>query len=614
MNSQLVVVERPVGVAASTPNSTALPKSCSLILPYTASTTLTRKASRKHNQHSSRKAQTSTTNVALATATASTTPSVLHNWSGINVIAKRSQIHTPETEAQLSTLIQQHPAGKVCVIGSALSYEKIASIPLADQSAILVDLRHMEGLRRITDSTAVFGPATTIDSVIRILGEHGRMLPCSPGVIGIQTLAGSISTGTHGQGLFQASYADIVVSLRVVLPSGEIAIVGGPSATQHPNLNLGGDDDDKLPLHAFVTSCGMLGCITEVEIRTAPRRIFSCTKLTCDLTDLLQSYDKWNDTVEFVKVWWFPETDQVHVWLTDPADETSAPYQDFIRSDKKKPVEADVASSALNDTVHLYCTAMSHDTKSSHPSSPSASSSPSITSVSALPSPPASPQPQPQALPSIPQPDGATSSIAPQFRTVRRFADARDLTGYQEQILTKGIPVPQVNCEIAVPISQWRGATLALREWAMNNKGRLHYPFIYRATGKSQAWLNPGYTEAVVYIGLLVYLAPDGTIRPDGLDTMREVQAILATFGGLPHWGKHFVPELYDFSRAFPKWTEFENLRASLDPNNRFLSPWLASVFGPRNKSIRPAIAASLSPHHQQYQHQPHQIALAARL
>ncbi|TPX63506.1 hypothetical protein SpCBS45565_g06565 [Spizellomyces sp. 'palustris'] len=467
-------------------------------------------------------------------ATARNVPNVLHNWSGINPIARTSQIRYPKTEQQLSNLIRRSK-GKIGIVGSALSFEKIATVPLSDDTSVLVNLKHFTGLRRMTESTAVFGAQTTVDDVIRILGEHDRMMPCSPGVIGIQTLAGSMATGTHGQGLFQSAYSDIVVCLRVVLPHGEIAVIGG----EHSRSDL--------PLQAFVTSLGMLGVITEVEIRTEPRRVFACKKVTCDFDDFIEDYTKWNQQVEYVKVWWFPETDQVHVWFTDPACPKSVAYSDFLSSSRDHPIESAVCSAALNDTVSIYCTAMSHDTKSSD--------SPSSTSV------------------------------APQFKTVRRFADARDLIGYSEQILCKGIPVPQINCEIAVPMENFTSATLALREWSMRNKGRLHYPFIYRATGRSEAWLSPAFQGPVVYIGLLVYIASDGTVRDDGFETMREVQKILAQFGGLPHWGKHFVPELYDFERRYTMWTRFEQIRQKTDPENKFLNPFLGTVFGRRRST-----------------------------
>ncbi|KAJ3144392.1 hypothetical protein HDU89_008266 [Geranomyces variabilis] len=557
-----------MSVVTTSPSS-PLPLPLPLLPPSAAAAAAARSRKEKRPETTTTTVSSSApaVNIALATTCASSTATTLHNWSGINAIAHRSQIKRPRTEAQLATLVR-NATGPICSIGSALSYEKIASIPLDDPAAVLIDLSQMErsiGLLNYDSSShlATFGPATTVDSVIRILGDDlGRMLPCSPGVIGIQTLAGSISTGTHGQGLFQSSYADIVHSLRVVLPDGTVVVVGhGPQGRGRADL----------PLDAFITSMGTLGVITEITIRTAPRRVFHCTKLTTDLPALLANYDAWNSSVEFVKVWWFPETDQVHVWLTDEADPAAPATREFLASDRSKPLEAAVASAALNDTVNMYCTAMSLDTKAdaSTATPPQIAASHTASAAAA-------------ARAALALLSSSSERVpAPQFRTVRRFADARDTTGYQEQILTKGIPVPQVNCELAVPLSQWAAATLALRAWARANPGALHYPFIYRATGASSAWLAPAHNTPVVYIGLLVYLAADGTIRADGLKTMRDVQDVLAPFGALPHWGKHFVPECYDFAARYAKWDEFASLRRRLDPRNRFLSSWLARVLEP---------------------------------
>ncbi|KAJ3180194.1 hypothetical protein HDU85_004197 [Gaertneriomyces sp. JEL0708] len=466
----------------------------------------------------------------------------LYNWSGVHPIAKRSQIHRPTSEEELCHLVRR--ARQVCAVGKGLSYEKISSISTEDD-AILVDLKHFSGLKKLSKTTATFGAGTSIDQVIKILGEHGRMMPCSPGVIGIQTLGGSISTGTHGQGLYQSSYADIVVSMRVVLPEGRVVTVGGPT----------GERD--LPLEAFITSIGVLGLITEVEIETAERRVMGCKKVTCDFDEFVDNYVQWCQDIEYVKLWWFPETDQVHVWFTSTANPNSPGYLEFTSSGRTHPVESQAVSSALNMTVSLYQSAMSVDTKST----PVAGKSVDTTATQF---------PQKEEL-----------AIPPQFQTIRRFANSRDLVGYSEQILCKGIPVPQINCEIAVPLENFRAATEALRKWSAKNQGRLHYPFIYRSSGKSKAWLNPAFSGPAVYVGLLVYVASDGTVRADGFETMREVQSILARFGGLPHWGKHFVSELYDFNKSYAKWDEFRALRRKIDPTNKLLSSFSRTLFEP---------------------------------
>jgi len=175
----------------------------------------------------------------------------------------------------------------------------------------------------------------------------------------------------------------------------------------------------------------------------------------------------------------------------------------------------------------------------------------------------------------------AEEASQPQFETLRRFANAKDVIGYLEQIVCKGIPVPQINCEIAIPLEHTHDATLAIKSWASKNKKRLHYPFIYRAIGQSKAWLSPAYKGAVCYIGFLVYVAKDGSVRNDGMTTMRELQTILAPFDGMPHWGKHFQPNIYDFERLVPKWKDFLDLRARLDPKKKMLSSFLENIFEP---------------------------------
>ena len=98
-----------------------------------------------------------------------------------------------------------------------------------------------------------------------------RMLPASPGVIGIQTLGGALSTGTHGQGLHQAALCDAVAALTVMLANGEIIRV----------------DRTDPRFGAFVMGMGMLGILLDVTLRTVPNRIMRCTKFTTDTAFLL---------------------------------------------------------------------------------------------------------------------------------------------------------------------------------------------------------------------------------------------------------------------------------------------------------------------------------------
>lgn len=223
------------------------------------------------------------------------------------------------------------------------------------------------------------------------------------------------------------------------------------------------------------------------------------------------------------------------MWCIDEADGEQC--RQFLATSGDALLESNYEHRSINKTIDEYLKSMAHDTKADQESS------------------------------------------LPQFETLRRFANAKDVIGYLEQIVCKGIPVPQINCEIAIPLKHAQAATLAIKAWATENKKRLHYPFIYRAIGQSKAWLSPAHNGPVCYIGFLVYVAEDGSIRNDGMMTMHEIQTILAAFNGIPHWGKHFQSNIYDFQSLLPKWKDFLDLRARLDPEKKMLSHFLQNIF-----------------------------------
>ena len=212
---------------------------------------------------------------------------IIYNWSGLNEIARATQMVRPDNVNQLVRLVQT-ATSKVSVMGTGLSFEKLLSTRLDDPQAKVVSMKHFNGLIKMKKETAVFGPSTPVNNVIAILASYNRMLSCSPGVIGIQTLAGAIATGTHGQGLRQSSYSDIVKSLQVLLPNGKVVTID--------------EDTEDYPLQAFVTALGTLGITLQIEIVHVPRLIYSCHKFTCKIDVMLSDYDKWNKENEYVKV------------------------------------------------------------------------------------------------------------------------------------------------------------------------------------------------------------------------------------------------------------------------------------------------------------------------
>ncbi|MDX7708682.1 D-arabinono-1,4-lactone oxidase [Aeromonas caviae] len=450
---------------------------------------------------------------------------VLFNWSRTNPLGSLDQVWRPTTRDELQQLLREYPERKLRLIGSGLSFEPIHSVYAEGSQALLVDLHHLRGQLDKTADTVTYLAGTPLDTVYADLIAMDRMLPASPGVIGIQTLGGALSTGTHGQGLHQSALCDAVAALTVMLASGDIIRV----------------DRTDPRFGAFVMGMGMLGILLDVTLNTVPNRIMRCTKFTTDYPFLLEHNERLNREHAFVKSWWFAWTGESHIWLVDPAsDDEVARY----RAGGSEPLvlEGDMderMNLALNATIDATLQKMARDTKDE-------------------------------------------ARAGEHFETVRRFKDASDLVGNVYQILCKGIPAPQINCEVAVPLERMGEALAILQAWQEANPGVLHYPFILRCTGPSVAWLSAAHDKSVCWIGFLVYLAADGTFVGGSMEQMRELQQLLVPLGGIPHFGKHLAMDLYDFPALLPRWHDFLALKRELDPHGRFENRWLGDLFANR--------------------------------
>ncbi|MCP1598152.1 FAD/FMN-containing dehydrogenase [Aeromonas caviae] len=450
---------------------------------------------------------------------------VLFNWSRTNPLGALDQVWRPTTRDELQQLLREYPERKLRLIGSGLSFEPIHSVYAEGSQALLVDLHHLRGQLDKSADTVTYLAGTPLDTVYADLIAMDRMLPASPGVIGIQTLGGALSTGTHGQGLHQSALCDAVAALTVMLASGDIIRV----------------DRTDPRFGAFVMGMGMLGILLDVTLNTVPNRIMRCTKFTTDYPFLLEHNERLNREHAFVKSWWFAWTGESHIWLVDPAsDDEVARY----RAGGSEPLvlEGDMderMNLALNATIDATLQKMARDTKDE-------------------------------------------ARAGEHFETVRRFKDASDLVGNVYQILCKGIPAPQINCEVAVPLERMGEALEILQAWQEANPGVLHYPFILRCTGPSVAWLSAAHDKSVCWIGFLVYLAADGTFVGGSIEQMRELQQLLVPLGGIPHFGKHLAMDLYDFPALLPRWHDFLALKRELDPHGRFENRWLGDLFANR--------------------------------
>lgn len=140
------------------------------------------------------------------------------------------------------------------------------------------------------------------------LAKHGLAMP-NLGSINEQSIAGAISTGTHGSSLNHGLMSEDILSLRITTADG---VTHFCSADEDPEL-----------FRAALLSLGALGIITEVTFQAVPEFTLKWKQVIDADSKMLDAWDKglWTQA-EFVRVWWYPYTQRAVVWSADKTSES----------------------------------------------------------------------------------------------------------------------------------------------------------------------------------------------------------------------------------------------------------------------------------------------------
>ena len=96
-----------------------------------------------------------------------------------------------------------------------------------------------------------------------------------------------------------------------------------------------------------------------------------------------------------------------------------------------------------------------------------------------------------------------------------------------------------------------------------------------RFVKKDNSWLSYAHKKDIVTMGCVCRNA----IAANEYEAFKTVEEIFIKHGGRPHWGKRFSAKDKELSRLYPKWEDFKKTRNELDPTDKFLNPYLTSLF-----------------------------------
>lgn len=127
------------------------------------------------------------------------------------------------------------------------------------------------------------------------------------GSISEQSIAGLISTGTHGSSKYHGLVCEQLVSLTVMNSAGKPVEC---SSTNNPEL-----------FRAALLSLGKVGIIVKVTLRTIPRYTIKSKQEVINFDTLIKMWDEIWLEAEFIRIWWFPYTEKCICWRASKSDE-----------------------------------------------------------------------------------------------------------------------------------------------------------------------------------------------------------------------------------------------------------------------------------------------------
>lgn len=213
------------------------------------------------------------------------------NWAR-NQAANPLSIESPSDEEALARLVAAaaERGENVKVVGSGHSFTAAAVT-----NGRMVRIDRLAGIRSIDRQamTVTVGAGTTLSDLNEALHEQGLAMP-NLGDIAYQTVAGAVSTSTHGTGLAFTGLAAQVAALRIVDGTGAVH-----SATSQSNADI---------LDAARVSVGALGAVSEYTLRVVPAFRLRAVEEPMRLDTVLERIDELVEQNDHFEFFWIPHT------------------------------------------------------------------------------------------------------------------------------------------------------------------------------------------------------------------------------------------------------------------------------------------------------------------
>jgi L-gulono-1,4-lactone dehydrogenase len=214
------------------------------------------------------------------------------NWGG-NQQAVAVDVLTPGSVDEVAAIVKAASGSgrRVKVVGSGHSFTGIA---VADDQRL--HLHRLAGLVSLDGHLVTVQAGMPMYALNALLAARGLAVP-NLGDIDAQTVAGAISTGTHGTGARHSTLASCVEAVTLVTGTGQILHLDA-SSEMFPAARLG---------------IGALGILVEVTLRCVDAFTLLADERPMPLVEVLAGLDEQIATNEHVEFYWYPYTDRAQL-------------------------------------------------------------------------------------------------------------------------------------------------------------------------------------------------------------------------------------------------------------------------------------------------------------
>lgn len=416
---------------------------------------------------------------------------VWRNWSGSQYGS--AEIFKPRQINELKKLLKSH--AQIRAVGAGHSFSA-----LVKTDAVLINLDRFKGVVTFDEDQT----QCTVQAGTRLydLGEYlapiNQALP-NQGDIDQQSLAGAISTGTHGTGIDLPCLSAFVEGFELLTADGELL-----QCDRQQNTEI---------FQAGRVALGSFGILTKITLQNRSRYKLKEQIRLCPLQEVFANIDQWKHQHRHIEFWAFLHSDQVMLKTLDETDDAIQPRQDAWPSE---------------DALLTLCSELT------------------------------------RRLP-------VTNPYLQKLLSV--FVKPTCYVDWSNQIFPTPRNTKFNEMEYQLPVEQGLQCLEEVLHILRKHQVPMFFPIEFRYVKGDDIWLSPFYRRDSVSISIHQFHKQDYHAVFD------LVEPILQKYQGRPHWGKLHSMSAASLRDLYPKWDDFIRLRQQLDPQQKWLNPYLKQLF-----------------------------------